>query len=121
MGDNVEVKVQLGFTHEGDRFTATRALNVTKSGAEEWQSAGPSEFSLDNIRADGQTRRVPNPTGRVESILPANVRSYFFFDGEKIDQFTRPTHEQEVREAVRNVLKIEVLERARNHLDCCCS
>ena len=117
VGDSVEVKVQLGFTHGGERFTATRAMNVTKSGAEEWRSAGRIEFSLDNVRADGQTRRVPNPTGRIESILPANVRSYFFFDGEKIEQFTRPDNEKEVREAVRNVLKIEVLERARNHLD----
>ena len=117
VGDSVEVKVQLGFTHGGERFTATRAMNVTKSGAEEWRSAGRTEFSLDNVRADGQTRRVPNPTGRIESILPANVRSYFFFDGEKIEQFTRPDNEKEVREAVRNVLKIEVLERASHHLD----
>ena len=117
VADSVEVKVQLGFTHGGERFTATRAMNVNKSGAEEWRTAGRIEFSLDNVRADGQTRRVPNPTGRVESILPANVRGYFFFDGEKIEQFTRPDNEKEVREAVRNVLKIEVLERARNHLD----
>ena len=109
--------MQLGFTHGGERFTATRALNVTKSGEEEWRGAGRSEFSLDSGRADGQTRRVSNPTGRVESILPANVRNYFFFDGEKIEQFTRPDNEKEVKEAVRNVLKIEVLERARTHLD----
>ena len=117
VGDSVEVKVQLGFTHGGERFTATRALNVTKSGEEEWRDPGRSEFSLDSGRADGQTRRVSNPTGRVEAILPANVRSYFFLDGEKIDQFTRPDNEKEVKEAVRNVLKIEVLERARTHLD----
>lgn len=117
VGESVEVKVQLGFTHGGERFTATRALNVTKSGEEEWRDAGRSEFSLDSGRADGQTRRVSNPTGRVESILPANVRNYFFFDGEKIEQFTRPDNEKEVKEAVRNVLKIEVLERARTHLD----
>lgn len=116
-GDSVEVKVQLGFTHEGDRYTATRAFDVTKSSPDEWRSAVRTEFALDNVRADGQTRRVSNPTGRIESILPANVRNYFFFDGERIDQLTRPTHEQEVREAVRNVLKIEVLERARTHLD----
>ncbi len=117
VGESVEVKVQLGFTHEGERFTATRALIVAKSADDEWRSDGRSEFSLDSIRADGQTRRVPNPTGKVQSILPANVRSYFFFDGEKIDQFTHPAHEHEVRDAVRNVLKIEVLERAQNHLD----
>ena len=117
VGGNVEMQVQLGFTHEGERFTATRTLSVTKTSDTDWRTQTPVEFSLESILADGQTRRVQNATGKVESILPANVRSYFFFDGEKIDQFARPTHEGEVREAVRNVLKIEVLDRARNHLD----
>ena len=117
VGGNVGMQVQLGFTHEGERFTATRALSVTKTGDKDWRTQTPVEFSLASILADGQTRRVPNGTGKVESILPSNVRNYFFFDGEQIDQFARPTHEGEVRSAVRNVLKIEVLDRARNHLD----
>ena len=108
------MKVQLAFTHEGQRFTATRALNVNKVSAQHWRPKTQSEFSLDSIRSDGQTRRIDNPTGRIESILPSNVRTYFFFDGEKIDQFTRTSHEAEVEKAVRNVLKIEVLERAKN-------
>lgn len=114
--EEIEMKVQLAFSHSGERLTATRALSVSKTSSQRWQTKPQTEFSLDSIRSDGQTRRIPNPTGYVESILPSNVRTYFFFDGEKIDQFTRPSHEAEVREAVRNVLKIEVLERAKNHL-----
>ena len=113
----VEMKVQVAFTHSGERLTATRVHTVTKTAEQEWQPKGQAEFSLLIIRADGQTRTIPNPTGYVEAILPSNVRTYFFFDGEKIDQFARPSHEGEVREAVRNVLKIEVLERAKTHLD----
>ena len=115
--EEIEMKVQLAFSHAGERLTATRAFSVSKTSSQRWQTKPQTEFSLDSIRrSDGQTRRIPNPTGYVESILPSNVRTYFFFDGEKIDQFTRPSHEAEVREAVRNVLKIEVLERAKNHL-----
>ncbi len=114
--EEIEMKVQLAFSHSGERLTATRAFSVSKTSSQRWQTKPQTEFSLDSIRSDGQTRRIPNPTGYVESILPSNVRTYFFFDGEKIDQFTRPSHEAEVREAVRNVLKIEVLERAKNHL-----
>ena len=105
IGEDVEMKVQLVFFHEGQRFTATRALNVTKINDQQWQHKPQSEFTLDSIRSDGQTRRIPNATGYVESILPSNVRTYFFFDGEKIDQFTRPSHETEVEKAVHNVLK----------------
>ena len=114
--EEIEMKVQLAFSHSGERLTATRALSVSRTSSQRWQTKPQAEFSLDSIHSDGQTRRIPNPTGYVESILPSNVRTYFFFDGEKIDQFTRPSHEAEVREAVRNVLKIEVLERAKNHL-----
>jgi DNA sulfur modification protein DndD len=117
VGEDIETKIQLAFSHAGQRFIATRALTVTKISEKDWQTKPQVEFSLDVIRADGQTRNIPNPTGYIESILPSNVRTYFFFDGEKIDQFARPSHEAEVREAVRNVLKIEILERAKTHLD----
>lgn len=117
IGDEVEMKVQVAFAHGGQRSIATRVLTVTKTADLQWQPKSQPEFSLSTIRVDGQTRTISNPTGYVESILPSNVRTYFFFDGEKIDQFARPSHENEVKEAVRNVLKIEVLERAKNHLD----
>ena len=48
--------------------------------------------------------------------MPSDVRAYFFFDGEKIDNFARPGHEDEVKNAVRKVLKIEAIDRAKAHL-----
>ena len=117
VGSDVEMQVQLSFSHNGQRYTVTRTLTVSKTGEKQWQETPHVEFSLDVIRADGQTQGIQNPTGRIESILPSNVRTYFFFDGEKIEQFARPSHESEVQDAVRNVLKIEVLERAKKHLD----
>ena len=116
IGSDVEMQIQLSFRHGGERYTVTRSTSVNKTGQTNWHPRSQSEFSLDVIRADGQTRSVQNPTGRIESILPSKVRSYFFFDGEKIDQFARPSHQAEVQEAVRNILKIEVLERAMRHL-----
>ena len=116
VGSDVEMQIQLSFWHGGERYTVTRARCVTKTGRSSWQAKPQNDFSLDIIRADGQTRSVQNPTGRIEAILPSKVRSYFFFDGERIDQFARPSHEAEVEDAVRNILKIEVLERAMRHL-----
>lgn len=116
VGSDVEMQIQLSFRHAGERYTVTRAMCVTKTGQSSWQAKPQVEFSLDVIRADGQTQSVQNPTGRIEAILPSKVRSYFFFDGERIDQFARPSHEAEVQDAVRNILKIEVLERAIRHL-----
>src|SRR5690606_28529529 len=50
------------------------------------------------------------------TILPSNVRTYFFFDGEKIDNFARPEAGKEVQEAIYKVLSLETLTRARTHL-----
>ena len=116
-GEELEMNVQLMFLHEGQRYMATRAFCVVKAAENQWREKATPEFSLYSVRYDGQTQPHQNPTGVIESILPSNVRTYFFFDGEKIDQFTRPSHQREVKEAIRNVLKIEVLDRAKNHLN----
>jgi len=115
VGFSVEAKVQVVFSHEGERYTVVRAQRANRISDSEWNREQPS-FSVSRIRADGQFETVHNPAGAIESILPSSVSAYFFFDGEKIDKFARPGHEDEVRSAVKQVLKIEVLERARNHL-----
>ncbi len=56
------------------------------------------------------------PRRSINVILPKDARRYFFFDGERIDELTRPGHEREVQDAVRSVLKLKVLERAADHL-----
>ena len=52
----------------------------------------------------------------MNEILPADARRYFFFDGERIDDMSKPGHEEQVRDALRSVLKLKVLERAILHL-----
>ena len=54
---------------------------------------------------------------KIESIIPKDVSAHFFFDGEKIDNFARPGNEEEIKNAVRNVLRIEVFERGITHLE----
>ena len=113
--DVVELGVEITFTHEGERYTLARNAEATKTDDNKLLLSNCIP-TLVKIRADGNFERILNPSGVIESILPQNVSSYFFFDGEKIDEFARPDHDYEVRESVRNVLKIEVLDRARRHL-----
>jgi DNA sulfur modification protein DndD len=117
-GDRVTARVTLGFIHNGERFLARREVTGVRLRDEaKLRYEGHSTFMLMRIRPDGQSRPVDNPTGTLNAILPENVRTYFFFDGEKIDEFARPDHEDEVKHAVRNVLDIEILDRAKTHLD----
>lgn len=112
----IETKVQLMFTHASERYAATRSLQAIRVSEKGWEPAGEPSFSLTKIGFGGQYETVRNAENHIEFILPYNVSQYFFFDAEQIDEFAKPGHEDMVQSAVRNVLKIEVLERARTHL-----
>ena len=111
----VETSIELGFRHEGIQYVAKRRREgflfdqIVKAESDE-------TFSLSQIGTDGQFRTIRDPDWKIGSILPGDVRAYFFFDGEKIDNFARPGHEDEVKNAVRKVLKIEAIDRAMIHL-----
>ena len=38
-------------------------------------------------------------------LMPANIRAYFFFDGEKMDGLTRADKAAKVKEAIRNIMR----------------
>ncbi|MEK6227467.1 MAG: AAA family ATPase [Chloroflexota bacterium] len=107
-----KASVELHFQHEGTRYVARRIQVRTPSGTEREE-----EFTLDRLETGGRVVRIPDPSRSVNVILPADARRYFFFDGERIDELSRVGHEADVREAVRSVLKLKVLERAALHLD----
>lgn len=104
--------VQLEFIHEGSEYVARRELERMPTGTER-----EGDLTLQILGSGGRVRQVPNPQESINVILPPDTRRYFFFDGERINELSRPGHEQEVRDAVRSVLKLKVLERAAAHLD----
>jgi DNA sulfur modification protein DndD len=116
-GQQVRASVELAFLHNGERYLARRALQGTKQvdGSIDYDST--DDFTMMRTRWDGQAERVNNPIGTMNAILPVNVREYFLFDGEKIDNFAKPEAAEQVRQAIYLVLKLEILERARRHLE----
>ncbi|MCK6580454.1 MAG: AAA family ATPase [Anaerolineae bacterium] len=116
-GEIVETKVEITFFHGSNRYTASRKLIGQKQANGTVQEAKTTiEFVLMRIPQSGIMERVDNPIGTMNTILPANVRTYFFFDGEKIDNFARPEQATEVERAIYQVLDLETLTRAMRHL-----
>ena len=103
--------VQLHFIHGGKEFVARRELVRTPAGKEREES-----FTLQILDAGGRVQNSKDPEAVINVVLPRDARRYFFFDGERIDELSRPGHEKEVRDAVRSVLQLKVLERAGEHL-----
>lgn len=117
VAESIETRVDLTFTHSGERYVSSRSLVGRKAEDGTAVCQGEPTYTLFRIGADGQAKEIPNPLGVINSILPSNVRRFFLFDGERIDHFSKPESASEVREAIRLVLRLEVLERAQRHLE----
>jgi DNA sulfur modification protein DndD len=116
-GQTIRALVELSFLHEAERYVVRRVLEGTKQPQGGVDLRNLDEFSMLKIGSDGQAKPVPNPIGKMNAILPVNVREYFLFDGEKIDNFAKPEASKEIKDAIYLVLKLEVLERATRHLN----
>lgn len=112
----VEMWVQLTFTHDGQRYILRRTMGANRRFDGEVVTQGKDEVTMRRIGADGQAVKENSPESTINAILPANVRTYFLFDGEKIDDFAKKEAASEVQEAIRLVLRLEILDRARLHL-----
>ena len=64
-------------------------------------------FELDGIfKSDVQER--------IESLLPRSCREFFFFDGEKIEEYAKITYTDETRKAIEKTLGIPELRNLRD-------
>jgi DNA sulfur modification protein DndD len=107
-GARVDAEVELRFRHLDSDNTEHSYVAV--------RSTRDSLLRLSRVTKKG-LEELPNPNLMLNTILPKDVRTYFFFDGEKIDDFAKPEHEAQIKDAVYSVLQLEVLERSKTHLN----
>jgi DNA sulfur modification protein DndD len=112
-GNTVKAKVTIWFRHQGSRYIATRTLLGKKVGVR-WEQLGDS-CTFTKMMTAGSVP-IMNYIDFVNSVLPENVRPYFFFDGEKMDDLTR-AESTDVENAIRNFIRLPALLKAKEHLD----
>lgn len=100
--------VGMRFSLEDD--LETRIYEITRS----WEVVGKSVKEFFDVTVNGQRDRVlaDDWDEHIEALLPLEVASLNFFDGEKIDQLADPVESRNViRAAIRGLLGLGVLER----------
>ncbi len=112
-GELIPCVVSVGFIHNGHKYIAERVTNYIKIGRV--VKLEKSEFYLTQTKKSGDSESIPNPNGVMNSIMPSNIRPYFFFDGEKMDELTK-AGSNEIEDAVRNIMRLPTIERAQAHL-----
>ncbi len=88
----------------------TRNYEITRS----WTISGKAVREFFTVRVNGVTDSVlaEDWDEHIEGILPLEIASLNFFDGEKIDQLADPVQSREVNQAaIRGLLGLGILER----------
>lgn len=118
VGERVSVSVSIEFNHESEQFTATREYTVRKGAADDLQGEITSEqLTVEYIDAAGNWKQRPNPENTLRQILPERLQDIFFFDGETINELAQTGSQDRIQSAIRNIMGLEILERAIRHLD----
>ena len=118
VGETVTVGVTLEFDHHGLRYTASRMREYRRAeaGSLRGEQVGAT-LTLEYVDEDGNRRERENPQDTLDNIVPERLKDIFFFDGETIDQLTALDSQEQIQEAIRSIMGLEILERARRHLD----
>ena len=107
--------VEVVFKHDNKRYQVKRVCRAYKNNKEIEQS--PSELYMQVAGDDGRWTIPPqHPDDIINRILPISLHQYFFFDGERIEQIVRDDKKAEIAEATKELLGVEVLNRAIKHL-----
>lgn len=113
-GERITAAVEVVFEHDGQRFEVRRECFVDKTGPIE--SLQESESVL-MVRHNGKLIKPPEkPEDRIGQVLPENLYTYFFFDGERIDNIAKAENREEMSKAIKTLLSVELLDRGIRHL-----
>lgn len=115
-GSIVVMSVTLEFDDDGSSYTASREQKFCKGQGLNAQAVGPSVPYLSWIDDAGKSHRSTNPGSQLNQILPENMHGYFFFNGERIEKLSYSSASTQVRDAVKSLMGLNILDRAENQL-----
>jgi DNA sulfur modification protein DndD len=110
---DVECSITINFSEHEKKYTLTRRI-IARKGDNGKVFYGEPEIKLDYKR-EGNSETISNPTDEINRIIPENLRTYFFFDGERIDNLSKDNSTGEIKNAIKNIMGLEILERAIKH------
>ena len=103
--------VQIDFSHNDLDYTLVRSITL----AQERASLGAeTEFELSLRQSDGQTKYYKKKEAQkiIDSMLPPDLRELFFFNGERIDHLAMEENKLKIRDSVRGLLGLQLIEQS---------
>ena len=105
---SLETYVDLEFSMESETYRVHR----------EWSGAKQRVFETIKVYKDGEYNQflTDNWTMFIENILPSGLSNFFFFDGEKIAELAVEETSAQMKESIKTLLGISVLDLLKGDL-----
>lgn len=118
-GDYRDVEVHLTIDLDNNQTAfLSRKQSFKKTAENDSAAYDKSELVIQIFSEVSQGYEVePNPEIWVEKHLPKRFRSYFLFDGEKLERFFKESDAPRIRAAIQEVAQIDVLDRLQSNLN----
>ena len=118
-GQIVEARAEVQFSNNGIRYALTRSAQVLKASSDEWEVQDGSSAMLQYAGPDGNWHNADSVADTIGRILPKDLHTYFFFDGERIERIAQPTKADRANlaGATKKLLGVEILHRSGEHLN----
>ena len=121
IGEEATASVEIVLIHTNVTYTIIRSqkYKVDKPGS---AKGGQTRLQIIYKGADGQQEFVPESQtiGKIKEILPQELSSYFFFDGERINNMSKEIQKGQGKssfgDAVRKLLGLDTYKAAMKHL-----
>ncbi|MEA4956573.1 hypothetical protein SDC9_07708 [bioreactor metagenome] len=116
-GESFEVSVELGMTDSKNRnVTILRKLKFTKNDNKIYKDVfSDSQLSV-RIIVNGNDKFLEHPELYIQKNLPEKIEGYFFFDGEKLEDYFDDNSGDNIKEAVFKISQINLFNNLNKHL-----
>lgn len=104
-------EVEISFEHEGHKYRLMRSLSYLQEKADSRKTLLTLE-----VNRDGQTFTERLPDQKIRSIIPKGIAPLIFFNGEGIDRLAMEESADQVREAIRQMLGLSLLQQTAEDL-----
>ncbi len=108
--------VTLEFEHEHSRYLLQRTVTERQTADGRRERVGTPEVQLSYTDEGGRNYQQQNPEDAIDRILPERLHQFFLFNGERIEHLVDPSAFEEIEQAIKTLLGLEVIERSLRHL-----
>lgn len=111
----IDTSVKLYFEDGTHKFEIERFLNY-KFDDGTYIPSKKTEVSLKKINELGEAEIIKSVSDTIDKIIPQKLSSFFFFDGERIDNLGKQRAKTEIKDSIKLMMGLDLFMYAQKHL-----